>query len=245
MRDEKLVEDGSVCEGDFMDGVDTVDEWQARADERERCRFFPRECPALRSEGPDCIFKAGQDVARFTNRLGTSVDDEMKDFSAQAPMRGEGWFDPRIEEPEDATMDREEVVERVGTAAGEVLGIQSVDSASVNKEFKEPPDAVSPEEYPVLGQSVFDSESSIWVHSCGATLATTEVRHPVRLKTMPLAGPGRVVTKRVPHCPSCEDEPDPNGAPVYAEDEATEEEAELEKIRRVGERLSGGFSGPY
>jgi hypothetical protein len=239
MRDRKLIEDGSVCEGDFMDGIDTYAEWEANKGERTPCRFFPDDCPALRGEGPDCIVQGGHTVARYAKQSGTSVDEELGDFAAQAPIRGEGWFDPTVEEPEDATTDRDEIVGRVGTWAENILGIQSIDSASVNKEFRKEPDQTLAEKYPLLEESIFDPEAGTWIHSCGTTLATAEVRHSVHLKMMPLAGSGRVVTERVPYCPHCGTEPSPYGSPVYEEDLAAEEAAELERIRAVGRRLPG------
>ncbi|HEY8108794.1 MAG TPA: hypothetical protein VIF43_02185 [Patescibacteria group bacterium] len=235
MRDKKLIEDGSVCEGDFMDGVDTVAQHRERMDEREPCRFFPHDCPVLNpgDVGPFCVMKTGQEVARFSSRLGTSVEEELEDFAEQAPMPPNGYFDPTVEQPADATTDRDEVTRRVGVRASEILGIQEIDAQSVHKEFEGTPDDVDTED-PVLAESVFDPETSRWMHHCGTMVAAAEVRHPVRLKAMPLAGPGRVVTEQKPYCPNCSEAPDPDGEPVYEEDK---EAAELERIRRVGRRL--------
>ncbi len=237
MKEAELIRDGSVCEGDFMEGIDTVAEMHVRAGEREACRFFPHECPMLDfRQGPSCIQRYGSEVAKNVVKSGTSVDEELKDFAAEVPMPANGFFDPTVEEPRDATLDREEAVERVGAAASKILGIVEIDSGSVNKEFRTQPDKDLLQEHGVLEASVFDEDNSTWIHSCGTTIATAETKHPVHLKMMPLAGPGRVVTKQKPYCPSCEDEPNPNGAPVYVEDE---EEDEMAKLRELRNRLGG------
>lgn len=73
--------DGSVCEGDFADGIDTISEAHANKDQREACRFFPGECPMLDFQrGPSCIQRYGVEVARNVVSDRTIVDEELKSF---------------------------------------------------------------------------------------------------------------------------------------------------------------------
>lgn len=230
MRERRLVEDGSVCEGDFIDGVDTVVALKQNWDKKEKCRFFPHNCPALNNRGPFCIIRTGHEVARFALKYGRTIDDEMRQFSEEAFMPVNGYFDPREQEPEDGTTDRDEVVQRVRQAATQILGIQEVDANSINKEYKERPSDRLAADYPILNESLFDETSSIWIHLCGSTIVAAEVIHPVWYKLTPFAGPGRTVVKQVPYCPSCSEEPNRSGPAVYVEDEEAEE---IEKLRRL------------
>lgn len=229
MKEERLILDGSVCEGDIVDGVDTVDQLEA-LDEKERCRFFPAECPVLNGAGPYCIAKSGQEVARFMTKLGTSLEEELEDFSDQAPMPARGYFDPTIEEPDQSTTDRDEVVKRVGLWAEKTLGIQHADAGSHNQEYKAPSTDKNLMAYPVLAKSIFDEDTSAWIHSCGATLAEAIVNHSVHLKALPLAGTGEVKRERVPYCPSCGEAPNPYGPPVYAEDLEVQEQSFIREL---------------
>lgn len=218
MKEARLIHDGSVCQGDIIDGIDTVA--QLREVERQDCRFLANGCPVLRSEGPYCIAKAGQQVARYVERLGTTVEAELRDFDREAPMPAKGYFDPTVEDPSGATTDRVEIVARVGKWAEKVLGVNTLDAASHNRVF------VGTGSFSILGESICDEETGAWMHSCGTRLASATVTHSLHLRAMPLAGFGEVQREEVPFCPSCQKAPNPNGEPRYIEDiEAREAEA--------------------
>ncbi len=229
MKEARLIQDGSVCQGDFVDGIDTVE--QLRNVERQNCHLFPHNCPVRRQEGPFCIAKAGQQVARYVSQLGTTIEAELIDFDREAPMPLRGYFDPTIEEPGDATTDRKEVVERVGKWAEKVLGVNSLDAASHNRVYVGKGVGSSG----VLAGSVKDEETGAWMHSCGTRLAAVTVSHPLHLRAMPLAGFGEVRSEEVPFCPSCQTKPSPNGSIWYIEDVEAEENR---RLRDIGENDS-------
>jgi hypothetical protein len=233
MRDPKLIIDGSFCEGDFIDGLDVVAEVQFNAADTERCRFFPAECPVLNRDGPYCIPKSGQEVARFVVKLKTSLDDELRDFTAQAPMPARGYFDPTRENPDQSLTDKEEVTRQVGDWARKILGIQEVDSATVNQEYSAKPSESLLAANPVLRDSLFDSESSEWVHSCGTKITVAEVRRSVHHRSLPLAGTGEVITEHKPYCSHCEKKPNEYGPPVYADDLEGAEDEILRRMRKA------------
>lgn len=224
---------GSFCEGDFVERLDTVAEVQFNADDTERCRFFPAQCPALDQEaGPFCIPKSGQEVARFVIKLKTSVEDEMRDFAAQAPMPSRGYFDPTRENPDQSTTDKEEVNRQVGEWARKILGIQEIDSATIHKEYSTQPSESLLEANPVLRDSIFDREASIWAHSCGTIITVAEIKRSVHHRRLPLAGTGEVIIERKPYCSHCEEKPNEYGPPVYADDIEKTETDILRRLRK-------------
>ena len=234
MKEKRLINDGSVCEGDFVDGIDTVAELNANRGSRERCRYFPHECPALKDDiGPYCIPATAVMVARFALKRGQSVDQELVQFKREAPMPSNGYFDPTIEDLDSGTTDMGEVGARVKVWAARVMGIQEVDSTSVNREYKNTPSERLLGSYPVLESSVFDEETSTWLHECGSVITTAEINHPIWFKhgPGPTAGTGKVKVENRPFCPTCQEEPKPSGTPLYAEDLEREENEILRRMR--------------
>lgn len=227
MRDPSIIKDASVCEGQFSGTA--VTRAELAAETHTPCRFFPHNCPAANG-GPHCIAQAGVQVARITLRDRTTVEHELKDFSQLYPFPRQGFFDPTIEDTSDAITDKKVILQRIGTWAHRVLGVQPIDEASHNREFQGIPTQRTIDEYEVLSKSVFDGSTSRWIHECGATIAVADVIHQLRYRRMPLAGDGRVQHEQVPYCPSCETEPSSDGAIIYIEDE---EEREAEILRRM------------
>lgn len=239
MRQSRLIFDGSVCEGDFMEGINTVDEVRMNADNKERCRFFPNECPTLDTQlGPFCIYATGHTVAQFVTKLGTSLDAEMNDFNTEAPMPPRGYFDPTEEEPGDSTTDRAEVVRRVKIQAAKILDILEIDAPSINNEFRQKPGDALLKSFPVLGESIYDEEESVWIHSCGTMVAFADVHRTVRDDYFPLSGSGEVVTEEQPYCPSCSEKPNKHGAPISAKEAHAKDINEIERLRRIGKKMN-------
>ena len=216
MRDPELVIKGSFCEGDFMYGLESEIEVIFNAKHRKQCRFFPDDCPALNpNNGPLCIPKTGQEVARFVVKDRTSVAEELQDFAREAPMPPYGYFDPTKEEVVNSTTDRPEITRRIGVWATRILGIEESESATINKEFTIKPSQQLAEKYPVLTESVFDEDTSTWLHSCGNLIVSAVVHHPVWNKLIPLSGSGRVQIEDRPYCSGCQQQPSERGSPVY------------------------------
>lgn len=114
MREKEFVLNREVCDGVFIDGVDTEAELYLRTDV-QACRFYgPEHCPVVNG-GPGCIVLDGQRVARGVIQFGTTIEDEVADYASNIPMPDRGFFDPTVEEPDRATKDRVELAQRVTT----------------------------------------------------------------------------------------------------------------------------------
>mgnify|MGYP001166157320 CR=1 FL=1 len=231
MKDRLLIQKGSVCEGDFIEGIDTIAE--VRMAEREPCKFFPDNCPATDRNGPRCMKVSGQRVAQYAIKPGASLEAELLDFARSAPIKQNGYFDPTSQDPDVASTDIENVTDGVRKWAETVLGIQRVDAASVNNEYCAQPTEKSLKKYSVLGKSVFDDENNQWVHECGATLACAKKMHSVHSKWISGAGSGQVQVETAPYCPCCEKKPNSYGKPVYQEDIDAEEAAILRAMGKL------------
>lgn len=67
----------------------------------------------------------------------------------------------------------------------------------------------------LLAESTYDEARKEWTHNnCGTILQAARVHHPIHDGLFPLSGNGEVRTVTVPYCPSCQQVPSPNGAPI-------------------------------
>jgi hypothetical protein len=228
MRDPEVIKKASVCEGEFSGDAVTIDE--LRDEPHETCRFFPSACPVVNG-GPHCIPRSAAEIARYTIKDRTTVEAELADFRRQYPFPAQGFFDPTVEDQGDAITDKDAIMERMGTWAHRVLGVQPVDIASHGREFHGIPTQRTIEEYAVLAKSVFDGTKSLWIHECGTIVAVADVIHQLRYRAMPMAGDGRVQHEDVPYCPSCQAEPAKDGSVIYIEDLEQREEEILRRMR--------------
>ncbi len=232
MKETELVLRGSVCQGSFVDGINTVAELKLNKYSIVDCRFL-RNCPNDPINGVACEPLLAQQVARNVIELGTSLDGEMDEFTKfvdSNPMPPNGYFDPTIQEPYDGTTDRLAALSNIKNWSAKILGIQEQDAGSLNQEFMWSPSDALTAVYPVLGDSVYDPEGSTWMHSCGTLLSTAQVTHPIHVRGLPLAGSGQVEVEQYPYCSHCEEKPNEYGSPLY-EDEL--DIHELDVLRRM------------
>jgi hypothetical protein len=69
-------------------------------------------------------------------------------------------------------------------------------------------------DYPVLAESTRQAAGG-WVHDkCGTELLGAKVYHPIHDGPFPLSGSGRVEIETVPYCPTCQEKPKEQGAPI-------------------------------
>lgn len=222
MKEQRLILQGSVCQGSFVEGLDTVEEVRLNGDLIEDCRFLYDGCP-MSAAAPEtvCSPRMAQEVARHVVSSAVSLEEEMRayrGFVESEPLPVNGYFDPFTQEPHEATTDIEEVLQSVEAWAAKILGIQPQDAKSLNREFREAPHQSLRAVFPVLEESVYDPTDSSWMHSCGSLLSVALVKHAVHMRSLPLAGSGRVVEEHRPFCPDCEQEPAAMGAILYEED---------------------------
>lgn len=231
MRERDYVLHREVCDGAFIDGVETEAELSLRGS-TEPCRFYGNDkCPVVNGMGLGCVALDGQEVARNVLRDGTSIDDEIADYAAHIPMPARGFFDPTIEEPGQGIRDRQQLAGKVKPWVKKILGVEDADADSLNHEYTRMPSERNARKYPVLSESLYDEESRVWLHSCGTRLAVGEVRNSVWFRSGPgpCAGSGEVRIEERPYCPACQEKPPTSGI-VYQEDLDREEIGLLRNI---------------
>jgi hypothetical protein len=127
VRNRQLLAYATVCEDikALLDpSVNSVA--AARAVPHERCPVFDRcmyHGEFMDRKGLQCIPRSAQQVARYASEPGSSLDGEMRDYAAQAPIESlNGYYDPYSEAGVDEIItDRDEILRRTRKWAEQLM----------------------------------------------------------------------------------------------------------------------------